>query len=126
MKILTVHPESFLGCLEAAREGSWRIAAATTPADELRVHGALTRLSDDGLSGYAVQPDGELVGVFSLVRGRGDELVTDAIANGATHLDCFDGYLVDFYRRHGFGVHRREANWNPGGPDVVYMYLGDD
>jgi hypothetical protein len=55
------------------------------------------------------------------VRGRGDALVSDAIARGAKHLNCFDGYLPTLYARHGFVEVRREPNWTEGGPDIVYM-----
>jgi hypothetical protein len=82
---------------------------------------ATFRLSLDGASGYCVRGDGELVFVHSRLKGRGDGLVRKAIADGATHLDCFDGYLVEFYSRHGFVETRREPNWTAGGPDVVFM-----
>lgn len=80
-------------------------------------------LLDPRWYGYAIRPDGELVYVFSEVKGRGAALVLDAIERGATHLDCFDGYLVTLYSRHGFRVVKRVANWTEGGPDVVYMAL---
>ncbi len=82
-------------------------------------------LSEDGLSGFAVSHTGELVGVFSRVKGRGPELMKHAIYRGATHLDCFEGYLSAFYARHGFVEVGSERNW--GGdhlPRVVYMALG--
>lgn len=88
--------------------------------------GAFVHVSDDGLSGFIVCEDGELVGLFSRVRGRGDELVRAAIKAGARRLDCFDGYLTELYARHGFREVRREPNWTPGGPDVVYMALEDE
>lgn len=71
--------------------------------------------------GYAIRADGELVYVFTTARGHGDALVRAAIVNGATHLDCFDGYLPTFYARHGFTETHREPNWTPDGPDVVWM-----
>lgn len=79
-------------------------------------------LTEDFDSGYAIRANGELVLVFSRVKGRGDQLVASAVSNGAYRLDCFDGYLPDLYRRHGFVEYDREDNWTPGGPDVVYMY----
>lgn len=79
--------------------------------------------SEDRASGYAVQPDGELVYVFSLTPGRGDFIVASAIHHGSVYLDCFDGYLPTLYGRHGFLVVDRVANWTPGLPDVVYMAL---
>lgn len=77
-------------------------------------------LTADLRSGYVVTR-GELTNLFSLVKGRGHGLVDAAVLDGATHLDCFDGYLPNLYAAHGFVVTRREANWTPGGPDVVFM-----
>lgn len=62
-----------------------------------------------------------LKGLFSLEAGRGDALMTEAIRAGARRLDCYDGYLVSFYGRHGFTETHREANYSADGPDVVYM-----
>lgn len=81
-------------------------------------------LSDDSRSGFIITENGELKGVFSIVKGRGDELVESAVKRGATHLDCFAGYLVDLYQRHGFGSWKIEPNWNAGEPAVHYMKLG--
>ena len=82
-----------------------------------------TFLSNDKKSGYAIKAGGELVSVFSSEKRRGDGLVWNAKANGAKKLDAFDGYLSDFYKKHGFKEHKREKNWNEGGPDVVYMHM---
>jgi hypothetical protein len=79
-----------------------------------------TFLNQDKNSGYALK-DGELVSVFAVTKGAGDDIVRSAISNGATSLDCFDGYLPKFYARHGFKEVKREPNWTAGGPDVVYM-----
>lgn len=80
-----------------------------------------TFLSPDKKSGYAIKPDGDIVSVFSTSKGRGDSIVHQAIKEGGTKLDAFDGYLPDLYAKHGFKEVAREANWSPGGPDVVYM-----
>ncbi|MBV5342460.1 hypothetical protein JZU68_02205, partial [bacterium] len=80
-------------------------------------------LSTDNLSGYAIGFDGELTSLFSTVKGRGSELINLALTDGANHLDCFDGYLVKLYGKHGFMESKRVANWTPGGPDVVYMAI---
>lgn len=115
-------------------EYSARIAAATTPVGELPMPGLdYARVdyyvAEDGRSGYGlvqVFDDGptELIGVFSDVKGRGDEIVEDAIFHGANTLDCFDGYLPGFYERHGFTEVNRVPNWTPGEPDVVFMERG--
>lgn len=114
----------------AIREAGPRpeIAAATSPFVES--HGARYFLDADdiatrGIAGYVIREDGDLTNVFATSRGRGDEIVADAVANGAETLDCFDGYLPTLYARHGFRVYRRESNWTPGGPDVVYMVRCD-
>jgi len=104
-----------------ARNESPLIEAMTS--DATHVENTIYVLSPDRRSGYAVRPDGELVLVFSLERGRGTFIVEGAIADGATYLDCFDGYLPGLYARHGFVETRREASWTPGQPDVVFMSL---
>ena len=82
-------------------------------------------VSDDMASGFGVTYTGELVGVFSLVRGRGALLVQTAIRRGAERLDCFDGFLVSLYESNGFEETHREPNWTAGQPDVVFMALAD-
>lgn len=47
------------------------------------------------------------------------------LAKGAQTLDCFDGFLPDFYSKFGFVGYKREPNWVPGKADVVYMRLED-
>jgi len=63
-------------------------------------------LSSDGKSGFAITSDGELISVFSLVKGRGDEIVKQAIKMGAKRLDCLGDKLKNLYERHGFKVVR--------------------
>lgn len=125
MSYRLVLPSVFNRYYTIARGCHKRIEDATSPFED----DGTTRyfIHDDdpdrGFSGYAVRADGELVFVWSCGRGEGDALVRSALANGAVYLDCFDGYLVDFYARHGFRVVKRVSNWTPGGPDVVYMAL---
>lgn len=105
------------------------ISAATTPAEELQLStNDRAYLAPDLASGFAVRASGELVAVFSAVRGRGDGLVASATRRGATHLDCFDGVLPILYARHGFVCTKRVPNYNGiNHPDVVYMSrLGPD
>lgn len=80
-------------------------------------------LSNDHNSGFGVTRVGELVNVFSVIKGRGNELLTFAKMVGANHLDCFDGYLVMFYTSHGFVTYKVESNYILGGPSVIYMRL---
>ena len=99
------------------------------PTPSAKTH-VLTFLSEDNKSGFALvregQEDTELCSVFSTVKGRGDSIMTTATALADTmgldlQLNCFDGYLVSFYARYGFIETERVPNWDPEGPDVVYM-----
>jgi hypothetical protein len=122
MRLFSVSSVCFLRSLATAQREHHRVADATTPVDEFSLaQGDVYYLSSDLQSGFVVRADGELVGVFSTVKGRGEWLLSEAIAAGATNLDCFDGYLTDFYGAHGFRVVKRERNWDPTGPDVVWM-----
>jgi hypothetical protein len=101
--------------------------------------GMRTFLSKDGLSGYAVKPDGDLVSVFNVgQKGMGEEAVFDAVMHGgATKLDAFDqgGFLPNKYRQFGFKEVDRigwdpqyaPPRWKPeyGSPDVVFMELDE-
>lgn len=108
----------------AARALVPQVAEATS--DFVATDDDMYALSLDGRSGFCVRADNELVYVFSTVRGRGDDLVAKAISWGATRLDCFEGYLVDFYVRNGFRVTDVEENWTAGGPRVVFMRARSD
>ncbi|WDS51795.1 acetyltransferase [Streptomyces phage Triumph] len=123
MKVYKVHHALYLGALGQARRRSELVAAATSAPHEMpRSHAYY--LTDDFQSGFGVAKDGTLVGLFSLVKGRGEDLVWDAVTHkGATKLDCFDGFLPEFYKRFGFVETERVPNWTPGEPDVVFMAL---
>lgn len=110
---------AFRVAFDQARKVNEQIREATSEYDPDQA--SQTRYYRYDRSGFAVREDGELVYVFSQVRGRGDAIVRAAISAGADHLDCFDGYLPKLYARHGFVEHFREPNWTTGGPDVVYM-----
>ncbi|MEU7400067.1 hypothetical protein [Streptomyces sp. NPDC044948] len=112
----------YKAALRSARAGSDRIAAATSKPSEMP-EDARYFLTDDGQAGFGVTPDGTLIGLFSRVKGRGEELVNAAIREGAHLLDCFDGFLPSYYQGFGFIETERVANWTPGEPDVVFMSL---
>jgi len=122
----TVYPASwreYTATLAWAREGSARIAEATSKPEEMP-RGARYYLSADFQSGFGVAKDGTLIGLFSTVKGRGEDLVWMAILfAGAYKLDCFDGFLPEYYKRFGFVETERVPNWTPGEPDVVFMSL---
>ena len=117
----------FRAAFESAREGSSLIREATSPITREDADDTAFYLAADGdnepRSGFAVTSSGELRFVFSMVRGRGRVIINRAIVAGATHLDCFDGYLPTLYAAGGFVETARVPNWTPGGPDVVYMAL---
>ncbi|QDP44281.1 acetyltransferase [Streptomyces phage Celia] len=108
--------------LTAAREFSERIAGATSKIEDMPAD-ARYFLSWDLRSGYGITKEGTLIGVFSIERGRGHDMIKDAISKGADNLDCFDGFLPGYYQKFGFRETHREANWTEGEPDVVFMAL---
>lgn len=113
----------FFNVIESARRARPDVATNVTPYTIDDYKNMKVFLSPDKKSGYAIKPDGELVSVFSAEKGlnRGDKIVQDAIQSGATNLDAFDPYLPKLYEKHGFQEYKRELNWTPGQPDVVYM-----
>jgi len=80
-------------------------------------------LSKDLMSGFAVhRMTCEIINVFSLVKGRGQELLAVATTQfNYMTLNCFDGFLPNVYAKAGFIETKREKNWDPRGPDVVLM-----
>lgn len=97
-------------------------------------------LSEDGQSGIAVKPNGDIVSVFAgdnAPRGSGYTLMLLAIQNGGRQLDCFDTHLPDYYSLIGFkpvakmkwndeyipeGWNKENfKDYNNGEPDVVFM-----
>ena len=92
-------------------------------------------LSEDGLCGFAVEADGNLVSVFSLRPGSLKAMKNSILAAGATHLDAYASKNQDladiFSDVLGFKVaSRMDYNMdydhdniaaNHGNPDVVFM-----
>lgn len=118
-------PEFFQAFSKAYSDSPNVAAACSSPFDmreALLTKGGQAFLTKGGMAGFIVMPDGELTGLFSMVKGQGDALVQIAVQNGASNLDCFDWpKLVSLYSKHGFEIVNRESNWNGVGPDVVYM-----
>lgn len=65
--------------------------------------------------------NGELIGLFAWPGTWGVWLLHRAMGEGATRLNCFDGFLPEYYAKHGWREVRREPNYEAGGPDVIYM-----
>jgi len=124
----SVHDIEFKGAFKLAQQVSERIRKATSnweETDDADIFFKDYYLDYENQCGFAVSFNGTLTNVFSLTKGNGDYIMVNAKKAGAINLDCFDGYLTSFYKRHGFEVVRREANWTPGDPDVCYMALSD-
>ena len=141
-----------LGSARQIRKSNGRLVGETVyqyPVDEY-AH-MRTFLSKDGLTGYAVKPDGDLVSVFNVGgKGHGEAAVRSGIRHGGMKLDAFDeignslrgyhvhpndkagiqrGRLPSLYGKYGFHEVDREPwnedyrpeGWSGGNPDVVYM-----
>ena len=117
-----VHHVLYTGALRQARRISDRIADATSKPEEMP-RDARYFVTADFRSGFGIDADGTFIGLFSLVKGRGEVLVQAALRAGADKLDCFDGFLPEYYKQFGFVETERVANWTPGEPDVVFMAL---
>ena len=127
---------------QAKQEMQPQIAWQVDPQDgaELDRKGSKTFLAENGLSGIAVQPDGDIVGVFKSGQEHrkkaSTELLLTAIDNGGTKLDCFNTYLPGLYAQHGFepvawmefSTEYAPEGWTPayGTPEVVFMAHNGD
>lgn len=83
--------------------------------------GAKCYLSEEGKSGYMIKASGEVVNVFSNIKGAGKFLLEHMRYNtDATFLDCFE-HLESFYAKVGFKTFKTVPNWTEGGPSVKHM-----
>lgn len=85
-------------------------------------------LSPDKRSGFAIQPDGDIVSVFGAKKGSGTShsMLELALQNKGTKLDNYDvPQLKTLYSNHGFNVTERlpwdDAYWDPQEWDKVFM-----
>jgi hypothetical protein len=87
-----------------------------------------------GDSGFAITTDREIVALFNGWEDRslGDQLVFEAVKRGGRWLNCFSGYLGEFYFKHGFETvaylpwddDEAPDSWDYeeyGRPDVLFM-----
>ena len=115
---------SFLKALDNAKYTNKRIKINVHIFNLVEYLKMDTYLSIDGLSGYSIKKDGEIVSLFSTVKRRGNKLINDAIKNGGNKLNCFEGYLTNFYKKAGFVVYDTQSNWNGENcPKVAFMKL---
>lgn len=94
-------------------------------------------VAENGLSGFALKEDGDIVSVFSREKRGSAGALELAIAQGGKKLDCFDTFLPKIYKEHGLVEYKRDKwaeeykpekwdkeyfkQYNNGEPDVVYM-----
>lgn len=127
---------TFKGALSAAREERQHIKDATTDPHHMPDDDASDYyLSHDGRSGFGVTKQGTGIGLFSTEKGRGLDLLRYQIDHGgmawADHFGGVpaedgtptEGYLDKLYHPLGMIEFGRQANWTPGGPDVVYRVV---
>jgi hypothetical protein len=125
---MTKH-EDFYNALKQARGMDTRINEYTHLYNPEEYAQMKTFLAPDKMSGFAVKPDGDIVSAFNAVKGGGrlDDIMKVAMQHGGRKLDAFDKKpgevkgLPDLYSKYGFKEVKREPNWTPGGPDVVFM-----
>ena len=131
--------DTFINSFKQSNEfqGKWAAQVHEYTAEEYKRMRLF--VSENGTSGFAIKNDGDIVSVFSSAKGSSKAMLELAVQNGGRKLDCFDTYLPQIYRQHGFKeVHREKwneqykpENWdkdfyskyNNGEPDVVYMEL---
>lgn len=91
-------------------------------------------LSQNHDAGFGISRDGELLSVFSLIRGNSKAIIEAAIELGAIEVSCFDieGKLPSLYRAYGFKDDQR-VPWDParapdgwdydryGTPDILFL-----
>lgn len=98
-------------------------------------------LSEDGTCGFAIEPDGNLISVFSLGTTRGFlwAIKDFAITEGATHLDAFTSNkqnLRSIYEKvfgakvassmdYNMEYDHDNIAVNHGNPEVVFMVMGE-
>lgn len=107
----------------AALSNPIEVLAALSDADNAGV--LILCDNDHNVVGGAAIADGVIMGLFAQ-SGYGSEVVKCAIECGGRELDCFDGFLPEYYSRFGFVEYDRQANWVAGEPDVVYMRIDND
>lgn len=93
-----------------------------------------TYLGFDSKVGFGLTDDGDIVNVFNNggPKGSGIKAMVDGVKVGGRVLDCYDGFLPDYYARLGFRETGRmpfndafaPPGWDiekQGRPDVVFM-----
>ncbi len=115
--------------------------AYVTAYDAADYGGMKTFLSDNGKTGIAVKPDGDIVSVFNAPdsghKGATNTLLPLAIENGGNKLDNYDGKLSLLYQKFGFipvakvkfDPQYAPDDWNyerDGQPDIIFWVHNGD
>lgn len=93
-------------------------------------------LSEDKQCGFGIDPDGQLISVFSLEPARGSIIVKESVARGAKYLSCLGEKPRELYGTVGFKVVKQlpwddkyaPPGWNRerfGEPDCYDMVKGE-
>lgn len=129
------NPNAFARARDETLDPAYGAFVTRYSPEEYRAMGATCYVSKTGRSGYAVKPDGDIISLFAAKgSGEGRQAFADAIRNGGTKLDCFDGFLPGLYAQFGFKEYDRwkwddqyaPPGWNKerfDSPDVVLMRL---
>ena len=112
----------------------WQVYLTPHPASDFGPGKIRPFLSEDGTSGFAISPSGEIANVFNRggPKGAGAAAVLSAIDNGGTWTSNFDGRLYEYYSKFGFNERDRltfDDQYAPSGwdylkndrPDVLEM-----
>lgn len=131
IKFKPVTSAYFVEKLKHTQKYDSTVKEATTPWEDITDHKGVKYYMSNGKDyrgreykdtmGYAISSTGELTSAYSMLKGHGKILATSAVKNGASNLDCFDGFLPKYWGGFGFVETKRVANYTKGGPDVVYM-----
>lgn len=101
----TSDKQKFANAIAAAKKSNPNGGAVDEhPIEELETF--KTFLSENGMAGVAVKPDGDITAVFKnsefKERGVVNDLILTARANGGTKMDCYGRGLVNMYEQCGY------------------------
>lgn len=101
----TKDKQKFADSIAAAKKANPNGGAVDEhPIEELETY--KTFLSENGMAGVAVKPDGDITAVFKnsdfKQRGVVNDLIITARAEGGTKMDCYGQFLVNSYEQCGF------------------------
>ena len=102
MSLQRVSVSDFIVVLSAARRVNPSISKNLKPR-KVEDYENLCLFSDGKFCGFGIAGDGQIVSVFSAVKGNGSNLINMAIKEGGTWLRCSKS-LEGYYSRFGFNV----------------------